>query len=353
MEFLDGEVVNIFNDNNSSLQKWPTANYVAVSGLDIDSKQNLWVVNSGAPNPLSVKSPGGEWTSFSLGSALSGSDFGNLLIDSYNQKWITLRTDNKLAVFFDNNTLDDPSDDVAKILTNAAGNGALPGNKIYCVAQDRDDEIWLGSDEGVGVIYSPFNLFTGGNFDAQRILVEVGGYTQYLLESEIVTAIAIDGDNRKWMGTDRAGVFLLSEDGTEQIHHFTEENSPLYSNRILAIEINNKTGEVFFGTDKGIISYKDTATEPNPTNDDVVVYPNPVREGYAGLIAIKGLVDNADIKITDVAGTLIYATRAEGGQAIWSGYNFDGRKASTGVYLVFASDDQGNEKMVTKILFIN
>lgn len=353
MEFLDGELVNIFNETNSSLQIWPAGNYVAVSGVALDRQNNLWVVNSGATNLLSVKTPDGVWSSFSLGSSLSGSDAGKLVIDSYGQKWITVRADNKLVVYTDNNTIEDPADDVTKILTNASGNGSLPGNRIICVAQDLDDEMWLGSDEGIGVIYSPRNIFTGGNYDAQRILVEVGGYTQYLLESEIVTAIAIDGDNRKWVGTERAGVFLLSEDGTEEIHHFTEENSPLYSNAIVDIEINGETGEVFFGTDKGIISYKSTATKPNPTNTDVVVYPNPVREGYEGVIAIKGLVTNADIKITDVSGALIYATRAEGGQAIWSGRSFDGRKASTGVYLVFATDDEGNEKMVTKILFIN
>lgn len=353
MEFMNGEVVNIFNETNSTLEIWPAGNYVAVSGVALDNQNNLWVVNSGATNLLSVKESNGVWSSFPLTSSLSGADAGKLVIDSYGQKWITVRGDNKLVVFTDNNTIDNPTDDVTKILTNASGNGNLPGNRIICVAQDLDEEMWLGSDEGIAVIYSPRNIFTGDNYDAQRILVEVGGYTQYLLESEIVTAITIDGDNRKWVGTERAGVFLLSEDGTEEIHHFTEENSPLYSNTIVDIEINGETGEVFFGTDKGIISYKSTATKPNTTNTDVVVYPNPVREGYEGVIAIKGLVTNADVKITDISGTLIFATRAEGGQAIWSGRSFDGRKASTGVYLVFASDDEGNEKMVTKILFIN
>jgi hypothetical protein len=181
----------------------------------------------------------------------------------------------------------------------------------------------------------------------------VGGYTQYLLESESVTAIAVDGANRKWIGTERAGVFLLSPDGTEEILHFTSENSPLYSDFVIDIEINGETGEVFFGTQGGIISYKSTATNPNPTNTDVVAYPNPVREGYSGTIAIKGLVGNADVKITDISGTLIYSTRAEGGQAVWDGRNFDGRKAQTGVYLIFSGDDEGKENLVTKILFIN
>jgi hypothetical protein len=204
------------------------------------------------------------------------------------------------------------------------------------------------------MICSPENVFvTGSGFDAQKILVEVGGHTGYLLETETVTAIAVDGANRKWIGTERAGVFLLSADGTEEIHHFTVENSPLYSNSIIDIEINGDTGEVFFGTEAGIISYKSTATEPLPTNSDVVVYPNPVREGYTGTIGIKGLVNNADVKITDVSGTLIFATRAEGSQAVWDGRNFDGRKAQTGVYLIFSTDDTGTEKLVTKVLFIN
>lgn len=361
MEFLNGELVNIYNDQNSSLEKWPAANFVAISGLAFDGDNNLWVVNSGAASVVSVMKPGGQWKSFSLGASASNIDTRNLIVDSYGQKWIMLRADNKLLVFTDNGTIDNINDDRVKTLSNSAGAGNLPGTKVYSIAQDLDGEIWLGTDEGVGVIYSPQNVFEGqaGTYDAQQIKVQVGGYVQYLLETETVTAIAVDGDNRKWMGTDRAGVYLLSADGTEEILHFTEENSPLYSNSIVDIEINGKTGEVFFGTDRGIISYKSTATEGEKTFDHVLVYPNPVREGYNGTIAISGLVEYTDIKITDIAGTLIFATRVDknssgrGGQAIWDGKNFDGRKASTGVYLVFATDDQGNEKMVTKILFIN
>jgi len=354
MEFLDGEVANIYDHSNSSLQKWPAGNYVAISGLAFDNNNNLWVANSGAPSMISVKETNGTWTAFALGSGASGTDIGNMIVDNYNQKWVLMRADNSLLCFSERATISDPTDDKVKILSNAAGNGSLPGSKILSIAQDLDGELWLGSNEGIGVIYSPENVFeTGASYDAQRILVEVGGYTQYLLESESVTAIAVDGANRKWIGTERAGVFLLSPDGTEEILHFTSENSPLYSDFIIDIEINGETGEVFFGTQGGIISYKSTATNPNPTNTDVVAYPNPVREGYSGTIAIKGLVGNADVKITDISGTLIYSTRAEGGQAVWDGRNFDGRKAQTGVYLIFSGDDEGKENLVTKILFIN
>lgn len=353
IELFEDNVVNVYSDHNSSLQLWPTANYVAISGVAIDQSGNLWVVNSGAPNLLSVKKPTGEWKGFSLGSSASSIDAAKLVIDSYNQKWIMVRADHKLVVFSENGTLDDISDDNVRTLTNSPGNGDLPGNKILSLAEDLDGRLWIGSDQGIAVIYSPGNVFTGGNFDAQRILVEVGGYVQYLLESEVVTSIAVDGDNRKWIGTERAGVFLVSANGTEQIYHFTEENSPLFSNLIIDIAINHKNGEVFFATDRGIISYKSTATGPSPTNSNVVVYPNPVREGYSGTIAINGLVYKADVKITDISGALIYTTKAEGGQAVWNGKSMDGRKASTGVYLVFVTDEEGNEKMVTKILFIN
>jgi hypothetical protein len=352
IEFFDEQVVNVYSTHNSSLQIWPTATYVAVSGMDFDSHNNLWVVNSGATNLLSAKKPDGTWKGFYLGSNASSIDASKVMVDSYNQKWILVRADHKLVVFSENNTFDNTSDDKVKILTNAPGNGNLPGNKIYSIAEDQDGRIWIGTDQGVGVIYSPQNVFGDGNYDVQRILVEVGGYVQYLLESEVVTSIAIDGDNQKWIGTERAGVFLLSANGTEQIHHFTEENSPLFSNLIVDIAINHKSGEIFFATSRGIISYRGTATNPNPTHSDVVVFPNPVRESYTGAIAINGLVNKANVKITDINGNLVYTTKVEGGQVIWYGTNMSGKRASSGVYLVFVSDDQGVEKMVTKILFI-
>jgi flagellar hook assembly protein FlgD len=163
----------------------------------------------------------------------------------------------------------------------------------------------------------------------------------------------VDGANQKWIGTDRGGVFLFSPDGTKEIYHFTVDNSPLFSNRITALAVNPVTGEVFIGTDKGVLSFKSTATQGEDTFSDVYAYPNPVKQEYTGYIAIKGLVEDAEVKITDISGTLIYATKALGGQAIWDGKSFDGKRAKTGVYLVFASNETGSEKIVTKILIIN
>jgi hypothetical protein len=145
----------------------------------------------------------------------------------------------------------------------------------------------------------------------------------------------------------------MSADGTEQILHFTEDNSPLFSNTITSIAINHQTGEVFIGTSRGIVSYKGEATMATEKYENVYVYPNPVRENYNGLIAIKGLVRDADIKITDINGNLIYTTKAQGGQAVWNGKNYNGDKAHTGVYLIFSSNEDGSETFVTKILVIN
>jgi hypothetical protein len=192
------------------------------------------------------------------------------------------------------------------------------------------------------------------------------------MENESVTAIAVDGANQKWIGTDRGGVFLFSPDGTREIFHFTAENSPLLSNRITCITI-NQDGNVFFGTDNGVISFRGSSTDPGESKDDVFAFPNPVREDYVGCIAVRGLVENAQVRITDINGNLVFSGMAnstdnsycdtmgslpaqsgvKGGQVVWDGKNFDGKKARTGVYLVYASDEAGSVKVVTKILIIN
>ena len=221
------------------------------------------------------------------------------------------------------------------------------------MAEDKNGEVWVGTENGVGVFYSPDDLFSANPSDCQWPLVQQGLYVQYLLEGEQVNAIAVDGANRKWMGTDRGGAYLFSADGTKQVLHFTAENSPLLSDRVSSIAINQVTGEIYFGTDKGVISYKGTATDGTDAFGNVYAYPNPVREGYQGYIAVKGLLANAQIRITDISGRLVFTGKAEGGQAVWDGTTMDGHKVHTGVYLVFASNETGSDKVVTKILVIN
>ncbi len=352
IELQDGDIKTVHNASNSSLQTIPNTTVTRVSGLKVDSHNNLWVVNPQTENILSVKTPTNDWYSFNLGSTNSGIQANKLFIDSYKQKWIIPRRSYSLIVFNDNETVENTADDEVKTLTSSTGNGHVFAAEIKCIAQDLDQEMWFGTDKGIGVIYSPRNVFGEANFDMQRILVEWDGYTQYLLETETVTAISIDAANRKWVGTKSSGVFLLSEDGSEQIHHFTAENSPLISNEVISLAITDK-GEIFIGTADGLISYLSDAAAPSVDGSNSYAYPNPVPPNYSGPIAIKNLYQDANVKITDISGNVVYETRALGGQAIWNGYNFDGQRAHTGVYLVFASSEDGSVSLVAKILFIN
>lgn len=352
VEINNGAVANIYNDQNSSLRySVYDGGWMGIGGVAFDPQGNLWVTNSSAANLLSVRKADGTWRSFSLSPVASAIDIGGVIIDKSGQKWMLVR-DHGLLVFNDNGTIDNTADDKVKRLSGATGNGNLPGATILSLAVDQNGELWIGTNEGVAIIRNPENVFTGGNFDAYRPIIDQDGYGAYLLDSEAVTAIAIDGANRKWLGTDRAGVFLMSADGLQQIYNFNENNSPLLSNSITSIAIDGK-GEVFFGTTRGIIGFRAEATPPPPTFTDVTVFPNPVRPEYDGMIAVRGLVKDADIKITDIAGNLIYKTRAFGGQAVWNGRNFDGRRAQSGVYLVFISNNDGSETLATKILFLH
>jgi len=356
IEFTDSVITHIYDTSNSSLSPLTGISsyyWLGVGGMAFDDDGNLWMVNSGVNKALAVKKTDNTWKSFDFSGLVTNNIVGGLLIDKSNQKWMILPKNNGLMVFNDNNTIDITGDDQKKRLSNAVGNGGLPSNNVLSLALDLDGEVWVGTDMGVVVFYSPENVFSGNNFDAQYITLMQDGHAQHLLETESVNAIAIDGANQKWLGTQNAGVFLMSPDGTKEILHFTEDNSPLLSNTITSMAIDQKTGEVFFGTDKGIISYKGEATGGGDVFTDVYAYPDPVREDYTGLIGIKGLTTNATVKITDIAGNVIFETIAKGGQAIWNGKNFNGERAKTGVYLVFCASQDGAEKVVTKIMIIN
>ena len=360
LELYDNKVVKRWVEGNSTLHHHTGAgtdtSVVRVGGTAFDSQGNLWVVNSGNNNCISkyCKSCSVPWIGYNV-PIISNSDLGALMIDHSDQKWVIKRITSSVSgsvlVFKENPA--NPSQPYSIILNSQAGNGDIPGETVFAMAVDKNGQVWVGTEKGIGVFYNPENIFTGNDFDAQQILVQQGSYVQYLMENEKVTAIAIDGANRKWIGSEGGGIYLFSEDGTKQIYHFTTDNSPLFSDNILAIAINPETGEVFIGTDRGLLSFRGTATEGGDKFSNVYAYPNPVKEDYNGLIGIKGLVTSAQVRITDIEGNLIYSTVANGGEAVWDGKNFNGRKARTGVYLVHAGNDKGSERIVTKILIIN
>ena len=355
-EIKDGELIikHGFANTNGALDTcWYSNNRIRISDMKFDSKGNLWALSSEVNHPIVMRTQNNDWYSYSINRSQVDLFFDDLLIDRNNQKWGVLARNNGLVVFTENNTPANPNDDLYKIINTNIGSGKLPSLQTYSLAEDLDGEVWVGTDQGIGIFYNPAEIFSGNNFDAQQVLITDGDYGQYLLGEEKIKCIVIDGANRKWIGTEKSGVFLISENGEGEILHFTKNNSPLFSNNIIDIAINHKNGEVFIGTDKGLLSYRSDATKGVETQREVSVFPSPVDKNYTGPIAIRGLTTNANVKITDMSGGLVFETSANGGQAIWPGKNKNGERAATGVYLVFSTDSFGAEKIVSKILFIH
>ena len=352
----NGQINEVYNKYNSGIQSLNLFVDHQIGGSAFDENNVLWVTCSGSPganvnNPL-VAFDGENWFTYTMNNMLvNNSHAGEILIDINGYKWF-LSKENGVFVFDDNGTLEDSQDDRIALITTGELNGNLPTKSVYSIAEDLDGKIWIGTEEGLTVISSTYGLFDG-DVKANRIIIEQDGTYQYLLETEVIKTIKVDGGNRKWIGTASGGVYLISEDGQETIHHFTAENSALLSNNIFDIEIFGTTGEVFFATDNGLVSYVGDATDANEYNGPTYAYPNPVRPDYEGLIGIKGLVENSEVKITDITGNVIYETMSEGTTATWDGKSLNGERAQTGVYVVFSVSDDGRQKEVAKILFIN
>jgi len=358
LEYRDGQKVNQFGESNSTLQSiFPGGDFIRIGGIVHDPMGNLWMTNTGVSEPLSVLKTDGTWKSFRVDNLLSDfSALGRILVTQSGQKWVIVPRGNGLFAMDDNGTIDDTSDDVYEKISVVDEFGKVITNDVHSFAEDRNGNLWLGTNQGILVIYSPYRLFTEGSVHAQKIWVPRDDGTDYvdpLLGSQLVTAIEVDGANRKWLGTGGGGVYLVSPDGTEQVKQFNAANSPLLSDNITDICVDGISGEVFFGTDQGIISYKGQALTGSSQYDNVVVYPNPVRETYEGLVAIKGLVEKTNVKITDMGDNLVYETESLGGQAVWDGKNFRGDRVATGIYMIFLSGGEGTLSHVTKVLFIH
>ncbi len=353
-----GEEVIRYTEANSTLQTIiQGGNFVRIGGVALDPVGNLWMTNTGVSEPISVRKADGTWKSYKVDNLITGyTALGSILVTRSGDIWAIVPKSNGLFAMNINYTIDDTSDDEYKKVSVVDKYGKVITNDVRAFAEDRSGNLWLGTNQGVYVIYSPYRLFTEGSVYAQEILIprnDGSGLADPLLGTQVVTAIEVDGANRKWLGTASGGVYLVSEDGLEEIEQFNATNSPLLSNSIADICVDGVSGEVFFGTDKGIISYRGDALEGSTQYDQVVVYPNPVRETYDGPVAIKGLVENTTVKITDMSGNLVYETESLGGQALWDGTNFRGERVATGVYMIYLSSADGAIAHVTKVLFIH
>lgn len=324
-----------------------------VSGLTTDAAGNLWVAVYGADNNLLLKKTDDTWVSFRSPYAMTGNAISQLLVDDYGLVYIVSPQSNGLYILNTNNTPNDKSDDQWRQYRLGAAQGNLPSNDVYCLAKDRNGSIWVGTARGIAVINCPGQAAAEG-CNAILPIIQQDNFAGYLFQDEQVTTIATDGANRKWVGTYN-GAWLVSEDGEKIIEHFNTDNSPLPDNHIYRIAIDAATGEIYFATAKGLVSWHGTATAPvsQMQRDSVLVFPNPVKHDYTGPIAIRGLVENTRVKITDISGRMVFQTRAFGGQAVWNGLDYTGHRPQSGVYLVFATGETGGEHVVTKIVFIN
>lgn len=323
-----------------------------VAGLAFDAENNLWISNFGAAQPLRVRKSDGTWATISLPFVLFENALAQIVIDDNNYKWIVAPLGNGLLCYDHGASIESAGDDKWKRYSTGAGAGNLPSAEVLCIAKDKNGYIWAGTADGIGVIECPELAPTATGCDARWPVVSTGSLAGYLFKGSEVRSIAVDGADRKWVAT-RNGVFLVSAAGDKLVYKFTEDNSPLLSNDVKKIAIDGKTGEVFFATAKGICSFRSTATEAKEENSGVLVFPNPVPPGYKGPIGIRGLPDNAIVKITELDGRLVHQTRALGGQAVWDGRNYKGETVSSGAYLVLVRDESGKEKTATKIFFIS
>jgi hypothetical protein len=316
--------------------------YLGFSALHVDKRGYLWAGKLWGQYNLWVRTPQGEWLRLPYrdGSVLQ------ILEDRRGYKWV-LYTGGLLRVINDNGNPENISGYRSQLYVAGSGPLAgLPNNNLRCIAADRNNALWIGTDKGVAVLYGdPFY----NNLSLSLPVID----NRYLLEEESVTAIAVDGQNRKWFGTIGSGVYITNPEGTRQIANFNPLNSPLPSPYIYNIHPWDLTGETFIVTDVGIVSYRDWATEPSEVLDTLHIFPNPVRRNYDGLVGIRGLSEGSTVRIFTIDGQLVRYLMAFGGQAVWDLQTIDGRRVSPGVYLISALDAEGKRSVVGKIVILD
>lgn len=331
-----------FTNNNTQVE-YIQPNALTGSYNDIQSDQNnkLWVLQD---QQGIARESNTTWNTIPLPSNFINKGLEKFILNNQGQAWLIAPNQQGIFVY---QSKDVYATEIWRQLSTQSSNGNLPSMHVTSIAKDHAGSIWVGTDNGIA-IYNCGDM-ASEPCNAYVPIVNNNGFNGYLFQHEIVNCIAVDGANRKWIGTNN-GAWLLSEDGLNIIAHFTKTNSPLPADTILQILIAPTTGEVFINTSNQMVSYRGTATEGKQTQNNIQIFPNPVASSYNGTIAFRGLIENAILKITDLTGKLVYQTNALGGQAIWNGRTYEGRKIATGIYLVFARDLAGNENSVRKLV---
>ncbi len=354
LELQNDTLLNWYTLGNSGLETAISNNnrYVRVGSVTLDDDGNLWITNCNVPGVIKVLTAEGKWVTYSNSEIANAPIADKILITSKGYKFVNfLHTDKPgIFVFNDQGTVDDPSDDTYKYYSSVidAQGATLSATRFFCLTEDKNGDIWAGTNIGPLVCHNATNLE-----DLRFSRIVLSDLSDYLLNGVRVNAIAVDGSNQKWIATEGSGVFLVDADGTEVLENFTTDNSPLPTNTINSIAIHPITGQVFFAVDGyGLLSYQGEATEGNDDYSDIHAYPNPVRPEYDDKVTITGLMGNSTLKITDISGNLIYQTKSIGGQVSWNCRNAKGDRVTSGVYLVLAATEKGKESIVTKIVVI-
>lgn len=361
-EFLDGKCVKYYYPDNSILQRATSSNrYVKVESVLFDANGNLWLTQSEqVNNTLLCITRDGQWLALNptelTNNSKGLSSLQGLFLDSRGLLWLV------------NNMYDKPSfycynpqtGQIIQAYTSFENqDGITYGDETYyprCFAEDRDGNIWVGTSMGAFILEAANVYNKGSNLMQVKVPRNDGtDLADYLLANANINCIAIDGAGRKWVGTAGSGVYLISADNLSEVHHFTFENSPLLSNVIESIAINPTTGEVYFGTDRGLCSYMSDATESATAmvKDNVFAFPNPVPSSYNGLITVRGLTFDADVKILTVDGRLVYQGRSNGGTFTWNGCDRSGRRVASGVYMIATATSEGKTGVVAKIAMVH
>ena len=362
-EFLDGQLKAYYNKDNSLLQgamykgRELGNNYVLINGLCFDNKGDLWILNSQASRENLLRlSADGQMTSFSkpalMKDGVGGSVLTSMVFDNRNNLWFCNDHWDYPALFCYQPTTDKLLSFIRFVNEDGSNLDLVP----HSVMPLSNGDVWVTTTIGPLLLSrSAIDNPETAVFTQVKVPRNDGtNLADYLLSGIDVTCMAIDGGGRKWFGTKANGVYLISADNMTQVKHITSSNSLLLSDNILSIAINNTTGEVFFGTDKGLCSYMSDATTPSdrPSGDNTYAYPNPVKPGYIGPITIVGLSMNADVKIVTTNGVLVAAGISNGGSFIWDGKDKSGKPVASGVYMVESADEDGNNGVVCKVAIV-
>jgi len=351
---IQGGTIELFNQANtgpngleSLVLTPPNPAYidVRVNSPAFDKDGNLWMTNAFVERAIKVLNANGQWQSYSLDGiapTVATGRYGPMAIDKNKTKWIPSINDGLIAFNENYNN---------KFIVLNSTTGNLPDNDVRCVAVDNRNQLWIGTYSGLRVV-SVDRFITETELTANSIIIQEGDLAQELFYQQTILDIAVDGANRKWVSIADGGVFLVSANGQQTIYQFTKNNSPLPSNNINDIEIDGVSGEVFFATDKGMVSFLGTSTKPSDDLANVYVYPNPVRPEFLGTVKISGLTDKANVKITDIEGNLVHETTTSGGTIEWDTTAFGKYKVASGVYMIFVASEDGMDSTVKKVMII-